>query len=217
VLYCHQVQQWKLTDFGISATATSNRAHSTEYRRGTASYRAPEVWRHEFTNKVDIWSLGCVLHELATSKTAFEHDWAVHKFYETKDETLLIPVQSSSDFLQHHVSETIRELLNRDPLQRPRASTVSNLLYTYSQVFSLPDLHVFFLREGEVYPTYSEWKKEIFVDETPCNADMAAEGLKLRLTEYFSKNSERARAAGLLKAKKAFAAWAEGYLPHLRY
>lgn len=69
VLYSHQKNLWKLTDFGISAEATSKNALATYSAKGTSSYRAPEVLREaEFTNKVDIWALGCVLYELATLK-----------------------------------------------------------------------------------------------------------------------------------------------------
>jgi serine/threonine protein kinase len=43
VLYSRLSNVWKLTDFGISAEATSKRAHTTRYARGSARYRAPEL------------------------------------------------------------------------------------------------------------------------------------------------------------------------------
>src|SRR5438552_3649709 len=59
VLYCPQQKLWKLTDFGISAQATSKRPRSTEMAKGTSNYRAPELLSEQptFTNKVDIWVL----------------------------------------------------------------------------------------------------------------------------------------------------------------
>ena len=43
VLYSAQANTWKLTDFGVSAEATSKRAHSTSGAHGTVSYMAPEL------------------------------------------------------------------------------------------------------------------------------------------------------------------------------
>lgn len=78
VLYSRRDGQWKLTDFGISAEATSKKAITTRYSQGTSSYRAPELLDDEptFTNKVDIWALGCILYELAKGRVAFREDWA---------------------------------------------------------------------------------------------------------------------------------------------
>eukprot|EP00927_Polykrikos_kofoidii_P009432 TRINITY_DN13932_c0_g1_i3.p1 TRINITY_DN13932_c0_g1~~TRINITY_DN13932_c0_g1_i3.p1 ORF type:complete len:713 (+),score=102.39 TRINITY_DN13932_c0_g1_i3:167-2305(+) len=39
--------------------------------RGTASTMAPEVWSGSFGPKADIWSIGCVLYQLFTSKLPF--------------------------------------------------------------------------------------------------------------------------------------------------
>ena len=40
---------------------------------GTPYYVSPEVWQDKpYTNKCDIWSLGCVIYELAALKPPFE-------------------------------------------------------------------------------------------------------------------------------------------------
>jgi serine/threonine protein kinase len=49
----------------------------TKYGRGTAEYSAPEILLFEpdkpaYTNKVDIWALGCILYELTTGERAFQ-------------------------------------------------------------------------------------------------------------------------------------------------
>ena len=39
---------------------------------GTPYYASPEVWKDEsYDQKSDIWSMGCVLYELATLKPPF--------------------------------------------------------------------------------------------------------------------------------------------------
>jgi NIMA (never in mitosis gene a)-related kinase len=63
---------WKLTDFGISGPALS-KGVTTKFSRGTPCYRAPELLDEQarFTEKVDIWALGCILYEVATGDKAF--------------------------------------------------------------------------------------------------------------------------------------------------
>jgi NIMA (never in mitosis gene a)-related kinase 1/4/5 len=51
----------KITERGFCMTQT-----------GTPYYASPEVWKDEpYDEKSDIWSLGCVLYELITSKPPF--------------------------------------------------------------------------------------------------------------------------------------------------
>ena len=128
VLYCYRDDKWKLADFGISTEGTSKHPQPTMQARGTPRYRAPELLEEEaaFTNKVDIWSLGCILHELTTLRSAFHEDWKVQQ-YAMSTSPLPIHVPFSSALVQHHVSENIRELLHRDPSKRPRAATVCRL------------------------------------------------------------------------------------------
>ena len=77
VLYCHESRLWQLTDFGISSTATSQHARPTLHSRGTNGYWAPELLTDtpKITNRADIWSLGCIFHELVTFQIAFGDDW----------------------------------------------------------------------------------------------------------------------------------------------
>ncbi|EKX39389.1 hypothetical protein GUITHDRAFT_76463 [Guillardia theta CCMP2712] len=53
----------KVGDFGISKVLDAE----LEKRVGTKRYMAPEVYnKQDYSNKADIWSLGCVLFELLT-------------------------------------------------------------------------------------------------------------------------------------------------------
>jgi len=66
----------KIGDFGISKRVQNNdtvlRTHC-----GTVAYMAPEVLTAnddedpKYTNAVDIWSLGCVVHKIVTGHTPF--------------------------------------------------------------------------------------------------------------------------------------------------
>jgi hypothetical protein len=158
VLYCSQVKLWKLTDFGLSTEATSKVGRPTLYSRGTASYRAPELLKEldpVYTNKVDIWCLGCILHELMTSKFTFRSDWETQRCYET-DIVPDISVPASTEFLRHHIRQNIQELLHRDPEHRPRASDLRPIFGVYCLFLDLSITDR--LLQSVWYPTYLEWK-----------------------------------------------------------
>jgi len=57
----------KLGDMNVSKLASKDGLNYTQ--TGTPYYASPEVWRDEpYSFKSDIWSLGCVLHEIVTGK-----------------------------------------------------------------------------------------------------------------------------------------------------
>lgn len=130
VLYSKPENVWKITDFGYSTEGTSTRLLTSEYSRGTASYRAPELVKekHTFNNKVDIWAIGCILYELAFQKKAFETDMAV-LLYALSDHRLKLPSQVDNSLSSGHVDAEYRALLERfvdgmldsNPSNRPTA------------------------------------------------------------------------------------------------
>jgi serine/threonine protein kinase len=105
---------------------SSRRAKTSVASRGTSSYRAPEFLLEanpKYTNKVDMWALGCILYELVARTRAFRDDWNIILYAKSGkdyDSTLAgeaVPEQRRRDF----VCKVIKELLNVDPLKRPRA------------------------------------------------------------------------------------------------
>jgi len=71
---------WKIAPFGI--TSDHSLSQVSVGKEVSTSYRAPELLRHEpgDINKADVWSLGCILFEVATGKRLFLDDDAVRKF-----------------------------------------------------------------------------------------------------------------------------------------
>ena len=59
----------KLGDLNVSKVAKKGLLHT---QTGTPYYASPEVWKDRpYDNKSDIWSLGCVLYEMATLNPPF--------------------------------------------------------------------------------------------------------------------------------------------------
>ena len=130
VLYSLVSEAWKVTDFGFTMEGSSRRAHVTSYSRGTSSYRAPELiceGQAKYTNKVDLWGVGCILYELVLGRKAFGNDFEILRYansgkgYNFVIEPEIVP----DDRRRRFISKIIKELLSIDPTQRPRA----NVLY----------------------------------------------------------------------------------------
>ena len=66
----------------MAQVSSKLRNRPSTYVRGTEGYRAPELHTgdHVYSTKTDIWALGCVLHELAFAKPAFQGDWAASDY-----------------------------------------------------------------------------------------------------------------------------------------
>ena len=63
--------QIKIGDFGISKILDGTSYATT--MAGTLLYMAPEIVKGiKYTNKIDIWSLGCILYEICTLKKCFD-------------------------------------------------------------------------------------------------------------------------------------------------
>lgn len=88
---------------------------------GTPYYASPEVWKDKpYTNSCDIWSLGCVIYELAALHPPFR----AKSMKELSNKVIRgvyppLPRQYSSDF-----ARVIKKMLNVEPSRRPTASQI---------------------------------------------------------------------------------------------
>lgn len=98
---------------------------TTAQKRGTHGYRPPEILRDkaQYSKLTDIWSLGCILYELCTSKPAFANDFQTFDFRSTQ--SLPFPfVSGLSDKFKSEASSWIQEMLQREPSSRPTAAAL---------------------------------------------------------------------------------------------
>ncbi|KAJ1272266.1 hypothetical protein BS78_06G189100 [Paspalum vaginatum] len=106
----------RLADFGMAKYI--NGQHCPFSFKGSPYWMAPEVIKNSngCSLAVDIWSLGCTVLEMATSKppwSQYEGIAAVFKIGNSKE---LPPIP---DHLSEHCKDFIRKCLQRNPSQRP--------------------------------------------------------------------------------------------------
>jgi|SRR5579859_7250141 len=143
VLYHYTSDAWKLGDFGLTAEGTSKKEKDTFFSRGTQSYRAPElVQKGRFSNRTDIWAVGCIFYELIYRDKALVSDIAVHEYTceGASSGAPLLPGRESEfitrEYIRSFVERTLLSTLDIDRLHRPSAT----------------DLHAHF---GSIFPSLS--------------------------------------------------------------
>ncbi|GAU96744.1 hypothetical protein RvY_08143 [Ramazzottius varieornatus] len=110
----------KLGDFGISRVLDNTNDFANTCI-GTPYYLSPEICENKpYGYKSDVWSLGCVLYEMATLK---------HPFLANNIKTLLTKILRGtyppiSPVYGHQMKELIQDLFQRDPKTRPSANSI---------------------------------------------------------------------------------------------
>lgn len=116
IFFTKDQTQVKLADMNVSIVTANGMART---QTGTPYYASPEVWLEKpYSAKCDIWSLGCVLYEMAALRPPFvSHDLKSLKKAIISGVYKRIPIQYSAD-----LENFIRLCLKVDPKERLSAS-----------------------------------------------------------------------------------------------
>jgi serine/threonine protein kinase len=124
-----------LSDFGFTSEGGSETLQPSDFARGTAGFRAPELIHEDqfqYNNKVDIWALGCVLYFIASGGAPFPSDSAVLEFSRGSGP---LEVEFDEQFnaeTRIAIAERLGQMLARDPFQRPRAADLRTVFQSYA-------------------------------------------------------------------------------------
>ena len=131
VLFSERSKRWKIADFGIACNATSGKMLTTILKRGTTSYRAPEVLTSsgKFNKKSDIFAFGCIIFEIVTLQRLFADDWNTKNYETTGNLGEAAPVYwehsiDTNERSYDHIEHLMASMLEIDPSRRPSAKDV---------------------------------------------------------------------------------------------
>ncbi|KAK3671511.1 G2-specific serine/threonine protein kinase [Recurvomyces mirabilis] len=112
----------KLGDFGLSKIIASHDFASTYV--GTPFYMSPEICAAErYSHHSDVWSLGCILYELATRNVPFDARTHIELVMKIKAGR----IKPLPDVYSRELWEVISSCLKVDPRQRPDTAQLLNV------------------------------------------------------------------------------------------
>jgi serine/threonine protein kinase len=131
---------WKITDFGFTSEGVST-AKTTLYGRGTSGYRAPELLglaseRPRFSNRSDIWALGCVFHEIVAGDRLFGDDFATFQYKIASESEPPLKYLYGNGLWDDLFSDWARHVLSKDASSRPNAEQACRFLSTYAHLLA---------------------------------------------------------------------------------
>ncbi len=108
----------KLLDFGVAKYETSEAQTQNQYVKGKPAYLAPEVIEgRAFDARVDLFSLGVVLHELLTLAPLFSADSDLGILHRVLVMPIAAPSRARAD-VPRALDAIVMKALERDPARR---------------------------------------------------------------------------------------------------
>lgn len=121
------------------STATTTRGIQTEAVKGKEGYRAPELLLNsEYNKKADIWSLGCIVHELCVGRKAFSSDWAALQ-YANGRESFSVDIPGLDGAVYDSLRLLINEMLDCQPSERPDVIQLRRQIDEMVSLLNLPN------------------------------------------------------------------------------
>ncbi|XP_073534187.1 serine/threonine-protein kinase Nek11 isoform X3 [Phyllobates terribilis] len=110
----------KIGDFGVSRLLMGSCDLATTFT-GTPYYMSPEALKHQgYDSKSDIWSMGCILHEMC----CLEHAFTGHSFLAVVLKIVEGPTPTLPDRYSSDLNLLMDRLLSKDPSHRPGAGEI---------------------------------------------------------------------------------------------
>jgi hypothetical protein len=88
------------------------------------------LFKGAYSNKVDIWAMGCILYQLYTGSKAFITDMAV---FDYSHSNAPFPIHGDESFNHPEIEGTVKHLLQIDPHVRPTANELVGMFSRYAK------------------------------------------------------------------------------------
>lgn len=180
MLYSRNDTTWKVADFGLTSEGSSHSWHKTKDARGTPGYRSPEFLVNGdpiYNNKVDIWALGCILHELACGHKPFGSDLAVAEHYRARLPFAIALPDIWDARMKTALRGSIKAMLQREPSSRPSASDLLRYFSNFEST-SVDDVSTASITLPITEPLETEeWASYRVSSATPTRVDTGVSGI----------------------------------------
>jgi serine/threonine protein kinase len=122
ILLENGVERVKITDFGLARATDDSSLTREGYIAGTPEYMSPEQARNEpVDQRSDLFSLGCVLYEMATGVSPFRAEKSLVAMRRVCDETPPA-AQTLNSKLPEWLGQLIQRLMAKDAAARPQTA-----------------------------------------------------------------------------------------------
>ena len=120
-IYLTKFRLAKIINFGETSSLNNNIASSSKLR--DLAYVAPEILaQKKYNYKCDIWSLGCIIYEMASLYLPFSGD-NIESLYKN---IMLTKYKSIPEFYSNNLKNIINNMLIVDPSKRPSYNFLLN-------------------------------------------------------------------------------------------
>ncbi|XP_039619807.1 serine/threonine kinase-like domain-containing protein STKLD1 isoform X1 [Polypterus senegalus] len=114
-------QSFAIFDFNVACLADDEQKLKVRMKENKKSWMAPEsVTCYEWSEKSDVWSLGCIILEMLTL-TLLNEDAAMSLLQRIREDSGLLKSSLDSLGCSHDLCQLLMKILEKDPDQRPTA------------------------------------------------------------------------------------------------
>ena len=130
-IYITKDKKIKIGNFDIFKQLNNYNDYLLVNNNDFSNYVAPEIIKGEnISNKVDIWSLGCILYELCELDYCFKHDNILclnNKIINEKNPKINLKIYETE------IQNLIDSMLKKDPKERPNIDEIYNIVLKYCE------------------------------------------------------------------------------------
>ena len=139
----------KIGDFGLCRQLNSLKSYAST-QKGTWNYIAPEMFKENahYNNKIDIWSLGCIIYELCTLKHCFDFEESGGYIGLSNKILNMEPDKINIKYYSSKLQDLIDSLLKKNYEKRPNINDIYKIILNYYKPeidFSLYIKEIYFL------------------------------------------------------------------------
>ena len=130
-IYITKDKKIKIGNFGIFKQLNNYNDYLLSNKSNINNYCAPEVIKGEnINNKIDIWSLGCIIYELCSLNYCFESDNIIcldNKIINEKNPKINLNIYDNE------IQQLIDSMLQKNPKDRPNINEIYDIIIKYCE------------------------------------------------------------------------------------